>query len=583
MRIERHRVGEAAVSSAVENFAERVGGEVHRMQHDESPAWGWELVADSFLDYLGARSVDSPELAGKDARIACESAAAAAVGALALGVGRAGQPHVFIEYTGTGVPYGEDRKAEEPGEVTAHAWLAPFFLAFVARLSDEHDELFVAAAPPLRGREQRADVVLVHALLAYVYGGGEPSDELSSDDRVAVIDGLVEELGEGTDRPGHRAALCTLRAVAAGDRAGFRQALARQLECHRQRYAGPAGDDPAPRTLLPFDAIALAAMAERWNRWPVEVESDYLPAALVGGFRQPAPRVLGFGRRKRADALAALAAGPLVVHRPGHPYAEEAGRLIQEGCARRELAKFRDPEQKPQHVMRALTGLMRGQVLGFLERSVLDPDGRDPRQWEMLRIGAEAGGAAFRLARGVPGSAYEVTVAGTTRRLPACTGSYGPGAGHWKQAVALALITGERRQLADCVLVTPEFFTVGCYFGPVDAYGAALHDYLRGVDPVPAVTKAFAVCAEHERGLYLAPPVKLLSQLVEGDRAGFALALADALEAHREHYTVGELPAEPDALVDLDVLALACLVHRMGWPVPVSSPYLPVGLFRRAR
>ncbi|WP_157531907.1 MULTISPECIES: immunity 49 family protein [unclassified Kitasatospora] len=569
------------MSSTVENFAERVGGEVHRMQNDESPAWGWEMVAESFLDYLGARSVGNPELAGKDARIACESAAAAAVGALALSAGRAGHPHVFIEYTGTGVPYGDGRKSEDLGGVAAHSWLDPFFLAFVAELSDEYGELFVAAAPRLRGQEQRADVVLVHALLAYVYGEAEQAEGLSAGGQVAVIDALVEGLGEGTDQPGHRAALATLRAVAAGDRAGFHRALAGQLAWYRQRYAVPVDGDPAPRTLLPFDAIALAAMAERWNGWPVAVESGYLPAALVGGFRSAGPRVLGFGREKQVEAVAALAAGPVVVDRPAHPYAEEAGRLVHEAYAQRELAKFRDPEQKPLHVMRALTGLMRGQVLRFLEQSALDPSGRDPRLWEALRIGAEAGGAAFRLARGVPGTEYEVTVAGTTRPLPACTGSYGPGAGHWKQAVALALVTGDRQQLADCVLVTPEFFTVGCYFGPVDAYGAALHDYLRGVDPVPAVTKAFTVCAQHERGLYLAPPVMLLSQLVEGDREGFALALADALEAHREHYTVGELPVEPDALVDLDILALACHAHRMGWPVPVRSPYLPEGLFGR--
>ncbi len=566
------------MSSVVENFAERVGGEVYRMQSDESPAWGWELVAESFLDYLGARSVGNPDLAGKDARIACESAAAAAVGALALSAGRAGHPHVFIEYTGTGVPYGEGRPAEHPDGVAAQSWLGPFYLAFVAKLSDEYGELFVATAPRLRGQERRADVVLVHALLAYVYGEAE---QQAGNGRTAVIDALIAGLGDGTDQPAHRAALATLRAVAANDRAGFERALAGQLELHRQWYAGPADGDPAPRTLLPFGAIALAAMAERWNRWPAVVESDYLPAALVEGFRQPGPRVLGFGQQKRVEAMVALAAGPVVVERPVHPYVGEADRLVQEACAEHELAKFRDPEQKPLHVMRALTSLMREQVTGFLERSALDPSGQDPRQWEALRIGAEAGSAAFRLARGVPGTDYEVTVAGSTRALPACAGTYGPGVGHWKQAVALALVTGDRQQLADCVLVTPQFFTVGCYFGPVDAYGAALHDYLRGVDPVPAVTKAFTVCAEHERGLYLAPPVVLLSQLVEGDREGFALALADALEAHREHYTVGELPAEPDALVDLDILALACHAHRMGWPVPVRSPYLPEGLFGR--
>ncbi|WP_407990527.1 immunity 49 family protein [Kitasatospora sp. CMC57] len=562
---------------ATEDFAEQVAGEVHRMQ-DVAPGRSWRRVADSFLDYLGARSLDNPQLAGKDARIACESAAAAAVGALALSVGRAGHPHVFIEYTGTGVPYGGGRAAEKPDGVAARSWLDPFFLAFVARLSDEHRQLFVEAAPTLQGAERRPDVVLPHALLAYVYGESEQAGGLSADARVALIDALLEGLGDGTDSPGHRAALVTLRAVAAGDREGFQRALAEQLERYRQRYVGPVAGDPAPRTLLPLDAIALAAMAERWNGWPVAIESDYLPAALVEGFRLPGPRVLGFGRLKRSEA--ALAVGPVVVDRPAHPYAGQV-MVHQEGAAS-ELARFRDPDQKPVHVTRALTELMRGQVTAFLERSALDPDGRDPRQWETLRTGAEAGGAAFLLARGAPGTEHEVTVAGTTRLLPACAGSYGPGVGHWKQAVALALITGARRQLADCVLVTPEFFTVGCYFGPVDAYGAALHDYLRGVDPVPAVTKAFTVCAEHERGLYLAPPVTLLSQLVEGDREGFALALIDALEAHREHYTVGELPVEPDALLDLDILALACHAHRIGWRVPVSSPYLPAGLLGRA-
>ena len=72
----------------------------------------------------------------------------------------------------------------------------------------------------------------------------------------------------------------------------------------------------------------------------------------------------------------------------------------------------------------------------------------------------------------------------------------------------------------------------------------------------------------------------LLSQLVQGDRQGFALALADALEEHREHYTVGDRGKDIEAAVNLDVLGLACHAHRIGWPVPIRSPICPRGCCR---
>lgn len=580
MRIERHQVGEDELIVALDSFVERIDDDVYRMQNDESPAWGWEMVAESFLDYLGALSVTNPDLTGKDARIACESAAAAAVGSLALRVGRAGHPHVFIEYTGTGVSYRDDRPAEDPHGVSAGDWLDSFFLAFVAKLSDQHGTLFVAAAPELRGNEHRADVALVHALLAYVYGhAAEAGVEARSDqERVAVIDSITERLGDGTGWPGCRAALTTLRAVAAGDQEAYNRALARQLEQYRQPYADSANSHP--RTLLPFEAIALAAMAVRWNEWSVGVDSPYLPAAAVAGFKPPAPRVLSYGRHKRPDAVEELAAGPLVIERPEHPYADQPGRSVYERHAVRELEEFRDLEQELLQVTRGLTDLMRRQVSAFLERAASDPDGQDARQRTALRIAAEAGTAAFRLARAEAGTEHEVTVDGTTRLLPAWRSSHSAGTGHWKQAVAAALIAGEPQQAAE--LVAPEFFVKGGRVGPVDAYGAALHDYLRGVDPVAAVDRALTVCAQYEQGRYLAPPVRLLSQLVEGDQVGFALALADALENHREHFTLADLSGDAEALVDLDILALACHAHRLGWDVPVSSPYLPMGLLPRS-
>lgn len=64
----------------------------------------------------------------------------------------------------------------------------------------------------------------------------------------------------------------------------------------------------------------------------------------------------------------------------------------------------------------------------------------------------------------------------------------------------------------------------------------------------------------------------LLSQLVEGDEESFNLALADALEAHRAYYQVADRADDPDASVNLDVLALACHARRRGWAIRVDSP-----------
>ncbi|WP_330334044.1 immunity 49 family protein [Streptomyces sp. NBC_00536] len=577
MHIERHAVGEAALSAAVTDFAERMAGDVHRMQHDESPEYGWEMVCESFLDYLGARSVANPSLTGRDCKLAFESAAAAATGSFALTARPSRVGDVFIEYTGTGVVYDKDGRGRE---VPAYDWLDAFFLAFVAGDTDRDGQLFVETAVTRRGHEDRADVALVHALLAFVYGeiedpgtAGEPGP-VSDEQRSARIDALVRELGPGTDRPHHRAALATLRALAAGDRDAFGEALAAQLAEYRERHAG-AGN-PAPRTLLPMDALALAAMAQRWNGWQPGVDSDYLPAGPIGGFAPPVPRVRAFGADKRADAVAALAAGPLVVDRPRPPERAGAGDPAEyEEYLTRSAAEFGDPGQEPVNLMRRLTRVMDHQYQLCQRRLAVDTDGPDERGRAALLLGAEAGSAAFVLAGAEPGTEREVTVGGVTRVLPAGGRRDRVGPVQWLRAAALAVVTGEERLLAECVRVGPDPLAYGGYALAAREYATALHEHLRGADAEPALRRA-ATEAFRARDLnQLAPPVVLLSQLTAGDEEGFALALADALEAHRDHYEVGENASDPDAALNLDVLALVCLARRAGWEVPVRSPYLP--------
>ncbi|MGV9311498.1 Imm49 family immunity protein [Streptomyces sp. NPDC003691] len=577
MRIERHEIGLPEVAGALNGFGERIALDLRAVEHDPRPADRWRLIAESLLGYAAARSVDHPGLTDQDARAAFESAAAAAVGSVLLAAGRGGP--VRIGYTGTTVVH-PDPGTGRPTAVRPGIWLTAFLLSYVAGTSDEHGRLFVDTAAPLAGHEARPDVALVHALLIHVHGHveGRPESQagpLPDEERAALIGVLCDRLDpDPALGRQYRAALVTLRALAADDEEAFVRALAAQLTEHRAVEASYAR--PALAGLLPLEAIALAAMAVRWNGWALRFESAYLPYGPVSGFRPPRDRVAAYGRGKCPDAVAALAAGPLLVDRPEPPYARQGDVAAFEDYLARELARFRDPREHPAEAATALKHLTHGLLSVFLHRVAADPAGRDPGVPGMLRTAAEAGAAVLRLALAPEGTGLPVAVAGTERVLPARPDP-AAGPGFWKQTAALALITGDRRSLAACVLVEPGFFRQGGDAPAVAAYGAALHDYLRGTDPVPATDRALA-SGGRSPGHPLAPPAVLLSQVVEGDREGFALALADTLEAHRDHYAGGDAADTGRTVLDLDALALVCHVRRMGWPVPVSSPYLPAGV-----
>lgn len=84
MRIERHQVGEAAVSTAREDFTNRIGGQVRSMSRGgRMTTYEWRSIADEFLDYLGALSVATPGLDIPEAKAALKDASEAAAGAVA--------------------------------------------------------------------------------------------------------------------------------------------------------------------------------------------------------------------------------------------------------------------------------------------------------------------------------------------------------------------------------------------------------------------------------------------------------------------------------------------------------------------
>ncbi|MER5412244.1 immunity 49 family protein [Streptomyces virginiae] len=520
MRIERHRVSEAALVGVREDFANRMISDVYsRSRGGRIDAYAWWEITLQFLDGLGAFSAVTPDLDTPEARAILDDAAEAAAGAVSFA---AYYPnayfHVFLTYVDLGLDYDADPDGS-PQPVSAARWIDAFCLAVLADKVERHGEAFHFArrAPQRAGGPGLPSVELINGLLAYVSGDlgddeqkfpPSPQQTLAALDaalgrvadrragaRAAAAEPVTAEIAEAADPA--TGALRALRALAARDREAFGVELTALL----LPYSDLRDPRAEPRTLLPLLPLALAALGHRREGWRPPVESGYLPRALVTGFETSAPRVGPYGRERRADAVAALAAGPLVVERPDMP--EAAGHA--------------------EYLVREL--------------------------YEAVRTGGGAAGSVR-----------------SDRPL---------GPGYWYEAVKRALITGNRAELAPLVLSGPGALEADR--SAFASYRQALHDYLRGEDPEPATDRAVADVKQIREWGFAPSPAVLFSQLVEGDEESFNLALADALEAHRDHHSVGDrlVGAGADAAVDFDILALACHARRRGWRIRVSSAYLP--------
>ncbi|WP_239481660.1 immunity 49 family protein [Streptomyces sp. CS014] len=508
MRIERHQVGGAVVSAAREDFSNRIGGQVRSASRAGRMAtYEWQFIAEEFLDYLGALSVETPDLGTAEARAVLKDASEAAAGAVAYA---AYHPHcsfqVFLEYVNFGVSYdpGEDAPEES---VTPGEWIDALCLTVLRDKASFHGEAFHFAREKFVARVQGTPTgELATALMAVVLDdtGDDEDYPPSAQAKLAAVDAALDrvrararESGEPLLDRRDSGALRALRALAAEDREAWDAELADLFAGHAAAH-GPGA--PA-RTLLPLVPIALASFARRTLGWAPAVHTEYLPHALVTGFEARGPRVEGFGRNRRPDAVAALAAGPLVVDRPAYERTLDA----------RVTAIYRERLQA------ASTPTDRGDRID---------------------------------------------------------------AGAWQRAVAFALITGVRQDLAPLVLAGPQ--SAGQDGSAFNAYREALHAYLKGADPEAAAQKALEQEERAKDWGFAMPPAVLLSQLVEGDEESFNLALADALEAHRDHYEVADRANDPDASINLDILALACHARRRGWAIRVDSAYLPKELLRAA-
>ncbi|MFD8781732.1 immunity 49 family protein [Kitasatospora sp. NPDC059599] len=566
MRIERHQVDAARVEKAREDFVNRIGRQVHSYSRAGlMTTTEWQLISESFLDYLGALSTTRPDLDSAEAKAVLKDAAEAAAGAVTFA---AYYPHdrfhVFLDYPNFGMSYdpeyGQERDPRH--RVTAGEWLDAFCLAIVADKVFAHGEAFSWARQLMPDGPVTPTRELVDGFAAHFF------EEVDFPDPAEAAAASNASAATAAPAAGPQPGLRALRALTDGDREAFDAALLVLLQ------DGPHGT--GPDSLLPLVPIALAALAYRTHGWTPAVDTDYLPHALVTGFETPGPRVHGLGRDPRPDAVARLAAGPVDLDRPtpARPLSPDSEARFE----RRTLEAITPKEGEPLDAWE-LTGALRYQTYLLSARASETSDATDA-QLANLRLGSGLGAAAFRAALAEPGTEVEVTIDGRPLRFPACRDTdFGPV--FWETALSYALITGSSEDLEPLVLAGP---TIAAEDRSAFAsYRTALHDHLRGADPLPATERALkAVERARDQG-FLPPPVVLFSQLVEGDETSFNLALLDALEAHRDHHCVADRATDTTAALSLDILALACHARRTrGWAVHVRSPYLPPRLLAAA-
>src|SRR4051794_40947946 len=134
-------------------------------------SYEWWLLAEEFVEYLGALSVETPDLHTPEAKAVLEDAVEAAAGAVAYA---AYFPHnhfqVFLNYVNWGMVY-DPASEGSPESVGAGQWLDAFCLSVLGAKAEWHGEAFhFAREAPQQGRAGRPDTELINGFMAYVIG-----------------------------------------------------------------------------------------------------------------------------------------------------------------------------------------------------------------------------------------------------------------------------------------------------------------------------------------------------------------------------------------------------------------------------
>ncbi len=293
-----HEVDARRLDEASEGIVGRTAGRWHRMRYDDPDPRRMRELAEELLDHVAARTGQGVALDDL-ARSALSTAAECHLGEMSVGCFPGGDQEIFFPLVGESlssedISFGDVVAFSDAQAPSARTWLDLFAVSLVSGLVRERQRVIGLLlrndfAPAIRqgvpysslaSASDPADLAAMDALCPYLaeaeghqprHRPTVPLRKPDADERVQAAAAL-DAVGALT--PDQH----LLRVLLDDEQHAFEQALADLLDAYRES-AGPA---PAPRTLLPLDTLALAALAVQVHGWELGIGSRYLPPGLLG-------------------------------------------------------------------------------------------------------------------------------------------------------------------------------------------------------------------------------------------------------------------------------------------------------------
>ncbi|GHF54736.1 Imm49 family immunity protein [Streptomyces sp. NRRL_ISP-5395] len=296
-----HEVDARRLDEASEGIVGRTAGRWHGMRYDDPAPRRMRELAGELLDHVAARTGRGTAL-DDVARAALRTAAECRLGEMSVGCFPEGGQEILFPLIGEelstkDMPYKSFSAAvtsDGAPAPSARTWMDTFAVALVSGLIWDWQrviglELLHDYAPEIHegvphswfdSVSDRADLAAMDALCLYLAEAEGPQPRhrptvtLRKPDAAerAQAAAALDAVGEPT--PDQR----LLRILLDDEQHAFEAALADRLDSYRESQ----GPDSAPRTLLPLDALALAALAVQAHGWELGVRSRYLPPELLG-------------------------------------------------------------------------------------------------------------------------------------------------------------------------------------------------------------------------------------------------------------------------------------------------------------
>ncbi|QXR00322.1 Imm49 family immunity protein [Streptomyces sp. WY228] len=293
-----HEVDARRLDEASEDIVGRAAGRWHGMRYDDPAPRRMAEAAAELLDHVAARTGRGAVL-DEVARAALRTAAECRLGELSVGCFPDGDQEIPFPLIGEQLST-EDMSfgaaIGHPGAAapSARTWLDAFAVCLVSGLvldwqrviglllRNDYAPAIHEGVPysPLTSASDPADLAAMDALCLYLreaeghlprHWPTVPLRRPDADERQRAAAALD---AAGAPTPDQR----LLRILLDDEQHAFEAALADRLDSYRESQ----GPDSAPRTLLPLDALALAALAVQAHGWELGVRSRYLPPELLG-------------------------------------------------------------------------------------------------------------------------------------------------------------------------------------------------------------------------------------------------------------------------------------------------------------